>query len=486
MVLAAVGILLLLAAAMSRTVTYDEDQYLAAGLRVADGLLPYRDFVYLQPPLYPFVLGAVFKLSGGYYLLAGRLLTFGLSMVSAVLLWGLLRRLGAGLTLASVLMAACLASPFLASPLANTRNDVLPLTLMLAGLSLYLWAQDRRWWVRFAAAVLMGLAVEAKLTYLFAPVVLGVHALFHVRRRLLPVVLGTLVAAVPGLVLYRLAPDAMRFGLFEFHVTATPDWYGRAGLGPLLTAPARLLALLDWLVLGGNLTLVVLAVVLSLITMARKRKWKRPGALLVLLLVGAAGMAFVPSPSWAMYYAATAPLLACCIAHLDRITTHLADPFRKRILFVVSALSVVPVLLLQGPEVVRFVRGDWVGLEAHRTAVAVRAALPKGGAVATLFPHMVMDANPVAVAFTSGPFVFRSGDLYSPARLAALHALSPDTVGAAFDRDPPAGIFAGAYATAFRTPMDRALTAYAERHDWELVLTDASGARLWVNPKAAR
>ncbi len=180
-VCAVIGVLMLFGAAMTQAVTYDEDQYIAAGI-LARSWLPYRDFLYLQAPLYAFVLGGLFKLSGGYFLLTGRLLTFFLALISAALLWRLLRRLGAGKELAAVLMAACLTSPFLASALSNSRNDALPLTLMLAGLLLHL-ATGRGFWKRMAVALLFGLAVEAKVSYLFGSAMLGVYALLNARER---------------------------------------------------------------------------------------------------------------------------------------------------------------------------------------------------------------------------------------------------------------------------------------------------------------
>ena len=61
---------LLLAAAMTTGITYDEDQHIAAGV-LARHLRPYADFVYLQPPLYPLLLSVVFGVADGHYLLAG-------------------------------------------------------------------------------------------------------------------------------------------------------------------------------------------------------------------------------------------------------------------------------------------------------------------------------------------------------------------------------------------------------------------------------
>lgn len=219
--LAATGILLLFAVAMTRDVTYDEDQYIAAGV-LARYMLPYRDFIYLQGPLYPLLLGAVFRLVDGWFLLTARLLTFGLAVTAAALLWRILRTLGAGPWLAALLMAACLASPFLAAPLANTRNDALPLTLFLAGLLAHLHA-PRSLRSQLLAGLLMGLAAEAKISYLFAPAILGLHALLTGRSQLLATSLGVALAALPAAICALLAPEAMRFGVVNYHLVAPWD-----------------------------------------------------------------------------------------------------------------------------------------------------------------------------------------------------------------------------------------------------------------------
>jgi hypothetical protein len=125
--------LLLLAAAMTTDITYDEEQYIAAGV-MARHLRPYADFIHAQPPVYPLVLSLLFALTDGHYLLAGRLLTWVLSVGACGLLHRILRHLGAGPGMALLLVTACILSPFLIGPMSNTRNDILPLFLLLAGL----------------------------------------------------------------------------------------------------------------------------------------------------------------------------------------------------------------------------------------------------------------------------------------------------------------------------------------------------------------
>ena len=469
------GVVALFSNAMTGSLSYDEDQYIAAGV-LTQTMLPYRDFVYLQAPLYPFVLAAAFKLTGGYYLLTARMLTFGLALLGAGLLWRLVRRLGAGVNLAVLLLAACATSPFLAAPLSNSRNDALPLVLVLAGLAIQPGLGGRGgWWARAGAALLFGLAVEAKVSYVFAPLALGLHALLAPRTRLPPVLWGTALAALPGLACLALAPDAFRFGLWDYHVSAPFDWYAQQGMGDTLHPAAKLGSLVAWCLTGGNPALLMLAIAAAATPRAR-----RVDPLLPLLTGGAVLMGFAPTPSWEMYYAAVPPLLACCIAGAPALR-----PARvQRIVPVLSALPVCAAILLALPGLARVaVPSRWVGIEAHRTAAAIRDALPSPGPVVTLFPRMVVDAVPIRPDLATGPFVFRSGGLYAPERLARLHALAPGTLAAALDASPPAGIYAGLYRTSWTHPMDAALTRYAQDRGWTVVLDGADGGRLWARPR---
>lgn len=239
-------------------------------------------------------------------------------------------------------------------------------------------------------------------------------------------------------------------------------------------------SLCQWLLEGGNATLIALAGAFCAVAMVRQRPWTSPSRLLLALLVGAILLGLMPSPSWSMYYAVAAPLLACCIAHLERAIGRGAYP---RILLFVVTLPALPMLIAKTAEVGHVLDPTkWVGLEAHRAAVDIRRALPRGGEVATLFPLAVLDASPVRLEFATGPFVFRSGNLFTPERLASLHALSPETLEMAFDRQPPAAIYAGLFAKRWSVPIDAALIRYAETHMWHLVRADRDGGRLWLNP----
>ena len=490
---AALGLALLICGAMTRPVTYDEDQYIAAAA-LTGAYTPYIDFAYLQPPLYPLLLAPAMALSGGWHVLAARTATLALALCSALLLWHLVRRLGAGRGLAVLLLTACLASPFLLAPLANARNDALPLTLLLAGLAAHLRAEAPPtsaraavWLPRFAAALLFGLAAEAKLSYLFAPAALGLHALLAPRRRLPPAALAFALAALPAAILTALAPQNTLFGLVRYHLRAPVEWYTKVGQAASLAPPARLSLLADNLTFGGNLTLLLLAAALSLVAARRKQPWHSPGPMLCALTAGALALGFLPAPSQVVYYAPLAPLLACCIAHLEGTTAFIARAERKPILLAAATLPLAPVLALQLLELPKLANpADWIGLATHRNAESIRNALAAhghpGGQVATLFPMYVIDANPIRPDLATGPFIYRSGPVIPPAEARTLHALTPETTAAALDADPPAAIYTGLYPGAWPIAMDAPLAAYAQSRHWPLVQTDALGGHLWVRP----
>lgn len=519
--------LLLLAGAMTSGITYDEDQYIAAGVMARHSRL-YADFIHLQPPLYPLLLSALFGITDGHYLLVGRLLTWLLSMASFGLLFGLTRRLGAGRPLAALLVTACAASPFLFGPLSNTRNDILPLCLLLAGVALYLRADNHERRCRgflALAGLCIGLAATAKVSYVFGPVAVVLHTLSGRSgpaagparsARLTPLLAGIGMAALPGLYHLALAPEGFLYGLVEYHLSAPIAWYEGEGARDLLHATGRVAFLAELLLLGGNGTLTVLALVFAMIRRMQRRAATLPAdlapppgtgglssangvpgasGLILGLLGGAALCGFLPRPSWPMYYAPVAPLLACWVALLHG-QIRAAGP--HRLLRLALWVSLVPTASVLGLPLVAVTKlpavAEWSGVAVHRNALAIRDAIrAAGGAdgdVATLFPIHVMDANRVRAEFASGPFFFRTAHLLPPDRIARLRGTGPEELERFFAVEPPAAIFGGLYADRWRAPMDAALLEYAERHNYTLAKRDiaaggATGGRLYLRPVTA-
>jgi hypothetical protein len=201
----------------------DEGWYLYAARLVKGGQRPYRDFAYVQPPLMPYVYGA---LGGARSVEAGRNLgvLFGALAVllTALAAWragAAAGSPGAGL-LAAALLAFC---PFVASQQSIVKTYALANACMAGGLLLALRARGRPKFVAAAAAVFS----LAALTRNSAATALLAYWLWlaadRERRHLL-------AAAVPGgllLPLLFLAPfafgdaEALRYNLLGHHAEQT-------------------------------------------------------------------------------------------------------------------------------------------------------------------------------------------------------------------------------------------------------------------------
>jgi len=161
----------LVAIAFVRRLSIDESQYVAATALTARGLLPYRDFAYLQTPLQPFVFAPLQWLFAGHLLLAMRLANALLGLVTVVLVYRIARRAGAKEAAALAAAAMLTACQSFTWSVGVARNDMLPAALMIVGL--WTIAGDRKALSLFGGGVAFGLAASA-FTMSFAP---GFHGL---------------------------------------------------------------------------------------------------------------------------------------------------------------------------------------------------------------------------------------------------------------------------------------------------------------------
>ncbi len=480
---------------------HDEDQYVAAGAMARD-LRLYAGFVFLQPPLYPLVLAGLYTLFDGQHLLVARLLTFVFAAGSIVLLLRLMTRLGAGLGLATLLAVLVLLSPFVVWPLASARNDAMPFFLLLAGVVLYVEAGAARGGLRlFVAVLLLGAAACTKVSYAFAPAIVGLHLLAVTRRGDLPArvawfVLGLGVAAMPALWYLAVATEGFLYGVVTYHVTAPIAWYSWEGRTAELGLGHRLVGLARLLGAGSNLALLLVLGWAGLCAARRRGPPPaglpaRSGLLMGGLAAGALVFGFLPSPSWPMYFAPAAPFLAACAA-LCVARARATPGGASRLLapgVAIAALPAVPSLVVWIAALAALPALDrWTGLRATQTAIAVADAMRSAGLegpVATLYPAHVIDAARVPAVFASGPFFYRTGDLLDPARIARLRGVSPRTLDAALRADPPAAVFGG-FDRGFSDRMDRLLLEWAEREGYvevELGPGVTEGARLFVHAR---
>jgi 4-amino-4-deoxy-L-arabinose transferase-like glycosyltransferase len=503
LVLAAFGVLgiVLFASAMVAPLPYDEEQYIA-GSYFAMTLSPYRDFISLQPPLFTWLHAALFALSDGWYVLTARIAAAVLGITVCVLLYSLLRSLGADRFASFVLVLAFVTSPFLRDALGHARNDLLPLCLLLAGWRLML-AGDGTLTpsaARLAATGLaFSLATTAKYSYVFAaPIALAALVWLHWPRR--PwrdrAVLGYVACAALGVLPLgvELAWHGERFvwETVRYHMEAMVGYYQEQGQGELLDLAGKL----DLLVLrlgrygSAALAAVIVGAMAIVASRHRERALAREPVLLTLvaMLIAATLLALRVGPH-AMYFVPSAALATLIAA---RLYAEASDAIARRTMvafLVLCLLPAAPVFLRYGAHLKRALDpARWVGMEAHASAQRVAQLMAEHGAtghVATVWPTLVLDAHTVRPEFSAGPFFFRSADRDSPERVFALRGVGPATLEKRFASDPPGAILGGFGPFDLFNNIDAPLLEYAKRHGYRLVAPNWKAAgyengQLWV------
>lgn len=179
--LGAIGVMAALS--LLTPLNHDEGQYIAAADLVAKGLLPYRDFPYLQTPLQPILFAPIAWIAPGWMLIASRL-TDTICVAVAILLIGqtasaLAKDERAGVV--AMLLALVTDSVLFAGSIA--RNDALPLLLLTGALErLYASPGPLRPGRGFVVGLLSAAAASAKISYAFPAAAICAQAMWRARE----------------------------------------------------------------------------------------------------------------------------------------------------------------------------------------------------------------------------------------------------------------------------------------------------------------
>ena len=490
--LALVGAVLLVCA-LTYPVDHDESQYHAAAMLAG---LPYRDFMYLQPPVQPLLAGPLLRLFDGWSFIAARALTGALGFGVVALAYAAQRRQGVGAPLAlatAALMALCHTFGFSTSVF---RNDALPAALL--ALALWIAAGGRFEWGRWLAIGLcLGVATGTKISYLAMAGAAGAFPLavflFAAEERGaafragLAYAAGLALALMPLLAMRAMAPESFDYDLFGFHAEAPFAWYEAVGRGYRLRPWAKLYDVPYVLVRGPALA--------ALIGYGwyRWQHYRRHGLqfgfLLLIDLMVLAGLAATmgPTPTHRQY---AMPLLPPLFVGLGMVIARSGIGGAPRALRRGLALGAVvggahlAWFVVAGPltgaltpaQVTR--EAHWIGAVARAERVA--------GPVATLSPHVAIDSRlPLDPLFAAGPFAFRTGDAVAADRQARLGMVSPATLARHFAVRRPAVIVTG-YEEGGPTPqtrLDDVLRRHARALGYRLFRSPYGAAEAWLAPR---
>ena len=487
-------VVLLLAFAWFRPIDHDESQYGAAAVLSGEGLLPYRDYAYLQTPLQPLLLAPVAALAGAWAYPVLRLVNALFAALAVAATWRAMRVAGVSAPIATTAAALFAASDILLFSAGTARNDALPCALLALALPLMIRAPAQAGmqeppgeslvgrgtrpfgstdWKDAGRAALIGLllaaATAAKLSYALPALGYGLYALVHRERRPLWVVAGALPVATLVVATFVAAPFAFYFGTLRFPTEAPADYYLAAGRAWKLAGWVKALDVLKFLALGPAL--------LALVLVAR-RHGRRPELVDWMILAGLLG-GLLPTPTWRQYLLPMLPPLFLRLAMLWQ-----ARPPGRRVRIAAVVFAVAGL----APTAEALLKGDGMGT-AIREEQALRIAMDAAGVtgpVATLSPQFVpATGRRIDPRFATGPFYFRSHQLLPASEEGPLHVIRATQLASRF-ASPPSAIVVGGEGrwSAGDDKLDAAMAAWAVRSGWRAVPVAGERLRLYAPPAA--
>jgi hypothetical protein len=239
--------LILVITALSRRIDYDEFLHVHSLWLVAQGQVPFSDFLAVHPPLFWYVYAPLFKLLPQKFetIIVLRLINLTFALLLLVFLARLLtRRLpgNKGALAVGLAMLAMFFQPSVIETLTEFRMDHLSTALLLGGLVLYDdMANIRR---AFFAGVIIALGLTMNLKLLLIPVfVIGIDAAPLLFRRYVPwhklgaAIAGTVcgAAAVIGFLVLKHVNinDAYQF-VYAYHAAIASEFKRSPGLLAML------------------------------------------------------------------------------------------------------------------------------------------------------------------------------------------------------------------------------------------------------------
>ncbi len=462
---------------------HDEDQYVAAATLAGQGLTPFRDFLYLQTPLQPLVLGPIAAATPGWSFLALRLANAGFGLAALGFVNAALRRHGVDRRTALWACALLALSVPFAYGARVARNDALPTALL--ALSLWAVAPPLTRTRLLIAGLALGLAASAKISLALPLAAAGLWLAGRAIATRSPgrggdmvaYGIGGVIGLVPTIAAWFASPEAFPYGVLLFAEEATPAWYNGNGLQARLTLGSKLFDSAVALVQGPAL----LALVLVAIVFARRPRF----GILEALFVGTVIGALLPTPTWLQYFMPMMPPLFVILGRDAAALPRLARPA----LSLVAGATAIVLLSIGGVAWNR--AGGPAALAVGADARWIGARVTGPGAIASLSVGRIIDSGrPFDSRLAAGAAFYRTADDRTVSELARWHMTGPQTLAADFDRVLPAALltgYEGANGVNRNSHPDARLEAWARSRGYRPLPTPDGRGTLWLpkGPAAA-
>jgi hypothetical protein len=380
----ALQIAFFLAMAKHRMIDGDEGFYLLASRLVFEHKLPYRDFLYLQMPLLPYVYGLWMQIAGQSWL-AARSLSVLLSACLGTLIYAHVRT-RTGRPLAGLFAVALYASSAdVLGWFVTVKTYALSCLLLFAAYALLNLKSRPTLLAACASGALLGFAVDTRL-YLVAAAPLFLLWLRMQPRELRYFLLGFAAALSPNLYFFLTDPQAYWFGNLGYHAV-------RGGAGLIGNVPQKIRVLsLSGLDLGLYGLFVFAA-----FSRRKSQATSRVLALASLLLF----VSLLPTPTYLQYFCILVPFLAAGAGYALSGMSRRHSGIAWILLFICIGS---PFALIEYGWFFRPQANNWRWETAERVSDALGRIARAGEPVLATWPGYVFGANVEAFPGTENEF----------------------------------------------------------------------------------
>jgi len=495
-------LLLLFSANMQKSLDHDEHQFVASGALLArEGRLPYLNYAYFHMPNLTFLYAGLFA-GSDHLLLAAR--TF--ATVCAWLSLGLIFWLALGLfprvhPLLQWLIAASgvlllVVNPVFVYTSGKAWNH--DLSVLFALLAFVLHSQGARTknpkrWV-FFSGLCVGLAFGTRLS--FAPVILpflGMILLFpeQARRQRLLVLpltfgLGLLLALLPSLILFALAPKPFVFGNLDY---ARYNTLYRQKMGFVegdvsriaMTFGGKLSYLARYVIAAPGNVLLILGFLFLAVSMNVARIRHKPPhwfetvflwALIPFLLMGS----LAPTPSFLQYFYAPVPFLVLGVLYGIASFRDCPSKLKWSLVLLANVVFIAGAYGVKSYQAIDKLLSldEWLPIQVHKAGNEIGAAVGDGQ-ILTLAPIFPLEGRVRTYEeFATGSFAWRISPLVPEADRKKVDLVSDADLNDFLGAQPPAAILTG-----YERALEQPFTYYAQDNGYQRVdLTN--GTTLWL------
>lgn len=497
LLLAIIALPFALGLAMTRGLSHDEHQHIAAGMMWGrEGLLPYRDFPLFHTPYLTYVYGALFRFTE-YPLLTARLFaaacaTALVAMIGVVAFRAFRARGGCVAWRAAFVAAGLVLAADLFTQGAGRAWNLEPSLLLAVGALLALergLTHEKRAWLAFSGG-LLGLAIGMRITYapLIAPLGLAtllVSAAWPQRLRGAAAFSVGVLAGLSGVfALYALDREAFMFGNFEFP-QVNIEYRLATGEPRTMTLGKKLRYFWKEIVRGDpGIFIAALTPCLLVCWLAWRKVLSIPPALKRLALAVPFIMwgALAPSPVFPQYFFVLLPFLL--LAGIWALAALPVESGARRWSERAALAGLVLAVVMHSREyegMSDLMRPrEWVPFEIHDEAKVLRAKVP-AGRVLTLAPILPLEAGlEIDPAFATGAFAWRVAPYIDADKAQRLDLPTPGTLAAHLEKYPPSAVLVG-----FEEKGEELFIEDAKRRGFvETPLEEEE--RLWAPPAVSR